>query len=43
MSRDDVDSYAVESQAARQGRLDAGYFKKSIVPVRDRTHRAAGP
>jgi acetyl-CoA C-acetyltransferase len=35
MSRDDVDSYAVESQRRAKAAWDAGYFKKSIVPVRD--------
>ena len=35
MSRDDVDAYAVESQKRAKAAWDAGYFKKSIVPVRD--------
>ncbi len=35
MSRDDVDAYAVESQRRAKAAWDAGYFKKSIVPVRD--------
>ena len=34
-SRDDVDAYAVESQKRAKAAWDAGYFKKSIVPVRD--------
>ena len=35
MSRDDVDAYAVESQKRAKPAWDAGYFKKSIVPVKD--------
>src|SRR5215470_10799908 len=35
MSRDDVDAYAVESQKRAKAAWDAGYFKKSIVPVKD--------
>ena len=35
-SRDDVDSYAVESQRRAKAAWDAGYFSKSIVPVKDR-------
>ena len=34
-SRDDVDAYAVESQKRAKAAWDAGYFKKSIVPVKD--------
>jgi acetyl-CoA C-acetyltransferase len=35
MSRDDVDAYAVESQKRAKHAWDNGYFKKSIVPVKD--------
>ena len=43
-SRDDVDAYAVESAEARQAAWEAGYFKKSVVPVKDQNgRRAAGP
>ncbi|MBM3643458.1 MAG: acetyl-CoA C-acetyltransferase [Alphaproteobacteria bacterium] len=35
ISRDDVDGYAVESQKRAKHAWDNGYFKKSIVPVRD--------
>src|SRR5260221_11034034 len=35
LSRDDVDAYAVESQKRAKHAWDNGYFKKSIVPVRD--------
>jgi len=35
ISRDDVDAYAVESQKRAKAAWDAGYFKKSIVPVKD--------
>src|SRR3982750_3034165 len=35
MSRDDVDAYSVESQRRAKAAWDAGYFKKSIVPVKD--------
>jgi acetyl-CoA C-acetyltransferase len=35
ISRDDVDGYAVESQKRAKAAWDAGYFKKSIVPVKD--------
>src|SRR5918911_1566847 len=35
LSRDDVDAYAVESQKRAKAAWDAGYFKKSIVPVKD--------
>jgi acetyl-CoA C-acetyltransferase len=35
LSRDDVDSYAVESQKRAKHAWDSGYFKKSIVPVKD--------
>ena len=34
-SRDDVDAYAVESQKRAKNSWDKGYFKKSIVPVKD--------
>lgn len=34
-SRDDVDAYAVESQKRAAAAWNAGYFKKSIVPVVD--------
>ncbi len=34
-SRQDVDAYAVESHRRAQAAVDAGYFLKSIVPVRD--------
>ena len=34
-SRDDVDAYAVESQKRAKAAWDAGYFKKSIVAVKD--------
>jgi len=34
-SRDDVDAYAVESQKRAKAAWDKGYFKKSIVAVRD--------
>ena len=35
ISRDDVDAYAVESQKRAKAAWDDGYFKKSIVPVKD--------
>ncbi|MBS0520460.1 MAG: acetyl-CoA C-acetyltransferase [Proteobacteria bacterium] len=35
MSRDDVDAYAVESQKRAKHAWDKGYFKKSIIPVKD--------
>jgi len=35
ISRDDVDAYAVESQKRAKHAWDNGYFKKSIVPVKD--------
>ena len=35
MSRNDVDAYAVESQKRAKHAWDNGYFKKSIVPVKD--------
>jgi len=35
ISRDDVDAYAVESQKRAKSAWDNGYFKKSIVPVKD--------
>ncbi|AXS39660.1 acetyl-CoA C-acetyltransferase [Breoghania sp. L-A4] len=34
-SRDDVDAYAVESQKRAGKAWDAGYFKNSVIPVRD--------
>ncbi|WP_026422180.1 acetyl-CoA C-acetyltransferase [Actinokineospora inagensis] len=34
--RDDVDAYAVESQRRAAAAWSAGYFTKSVVPVRDR-------
>ncbi|MEO8558340.1 MAG: acetyl-CoA C-acetyltransferase, partial [Rhodospirillales bacterium] len=34
-SRDDVDAYAVESQKRAKNAWDKGYFKKSIIPVKD--------
>ena len=34
-SRDDVDAYAVESQNRAEAAWSAGYFAKSVVPVRD--------
>jgi acetyl-CoA C-acetyltransferase len=34
-SRDDVDAYAVESQKRAKNAWDKGYYKKSIVPVKD--------
>ena len=34
-SRQDLDAYAVESHRRAQHAVDAGYFHKSIVPVRD--------
>ncbi|MBV8188080.1 MAG: acetyl-CoA C-acetyltransferase, partial [Alphaproteobacteria bacterium] len=35
LSRDDVDAYAVESQKRAKHAWDNGYFKKSIVAVKD--------
>ncbi|SDC42343.1 acetyl-CoA C-acetyltransferase [Actinokineospora iranica] len=35
-SREDVDTYAVESQRRAAAAWSAGYFAKSVVPVRDR-------
>jgi acetyl-CoA C-acetyltransferase len=35
-SREDVDQYAVTSQARAAAAWKEGYFKKSVVPVRDR-------
>jgi acetyl-CoA C-acetyltransferase len=35
MSRADVDAYAVESQRRAKHSWDQGYFKKSVVPVKD--------
>ncbi|MCA1443646.1 acetyl-CoA C-acetyltransferase [Ensifer sp. IC4062] len=34
-SRDDVDAYAVESQKRAANAWDKGYFKNSVVPVKD--------
>ncbi len=34
-SRDDVDAYAVESQKRAANAWEKGYFKKSIMPVKD--------
>ena len=34
-SRDDVDAYAVESQKRAANAWQKGYFKKSVVPVKD--------
>jgi acetyl-CoA C-acetyltransferase len=34
-SRDDVDAYAVESQKRAANSWDKGYFKNSVVPVKD--------
>jgi acetyl-CoA C-acetyltransferase len=34
-SRDDVDTYAVESQRRAGKAWDAGYFKNSVIPVKD--------
>jgi len=34
-SRDDVDAYSVESQKRAAHAWDKGYFKKSVVPVKD--------
>jgi acetyl-CoA C-acetyltransferase len=34
-SRDDVDAYAVESQKRAANSWEKGYFKKSVVPVKD--------
>jgi acetyl-CoA C-acetyltransferase len=36
-SRDDVDAYAVESQKRAGAAWDAGYFKKSVIPVKDQS------
>jgi acetyl-CoA C-acetyltransferase len=35
ISRDDVDSYAVESQKRAKNAWDKGYFKNSVAPVKD--------
>jgi acetyl-CoA C-acetyltransferase len=35
-SRDDVDAYSVESQKRAKKAWDNGYFKKSVIPVKDR-------
>jgi len=34
-TRDDVDAYAVESQKRAAAAWDAGYFKNSVIPVKD--------
>ncbi|WP_208248899.1 acetyl-CoA C-acetyltransferase [Rhizobium sp. T1470] len=34
-SRDDVDAYAVESQKRAANAWDKGYFKNSVIPVKD--------
>jgi len=34
-SRDDVDAYAVESQKRAKKAWDKGYFKNSVIPVKD--------
>ena len=34
-SRDDVDAYAVESQRRAASAWDNGYFRKSVIPVKD--------
>ncbi|OAK56918.1 acetyl-CoA C-acetyltransferase [Rhodococcus kyotonensis] len=34
-TRDDVDNYAAESQARAEAAWSAGYFAKSVVPVKD--------
>ncbi len=34
-SRDDVDAYAVESQKRAAAAWEAGYFKNSVIPVKD--------
>lgn len=34
-SRDDVDAYAVESQRRAANSWEKGYFKKSLIPVKD--------
>ncbi|MDM9626321.1 acetyl-CoA C-acetyltransferase [Rhizobium sp. S152] len=34
-SRDDVDAYAVESQKRAANSWDKGYFKNSVIPVKD--------
>jgi acetyl-CoA C-acetyltransferase len=36
LSRDDVDAYAVESQKRAKRSWDNGYFKNSVIPVKDR-------
>jgi acetyl-CoA C-acetyltransferase len=38
-SRADVDAYAVESQRRAKHAWDNGYFKKSVIPVKDVTGR----
>jgi acetyl-CoA C-acetyltransferase len=35
ISRDEVDAYAVESQKRTANAWDKGYFKKSVLPVKD--------
>jgi acetyl-CoA C-acetyltransferase len=37
-SRDDVDAYAVESQKRAANAWDKGYFKKSIIPIKDQNN-----
>lgn len=34
-SRDDVDAYAVESQKRAKNAWDKGYFKSSVIPIKD--------
>lgn len=34
-SREDVDAYAVESQARAANAWDKGYFKNSVIPIKD--------
>ena len=34
-SRDDVDAYAVESQKRAKSAWDKGYFKNSVIPIKD--------
>src|SRR5215208_3504019 len=34
-SRDDVDAYAVESQKRAANAWDKGYFKNTVIPVKD--------
>ncbi len=35
-SRDDVDAYALESQKRAKNAWDKGYFKNSVVPIKDK-------